>query len=421
MSTIITDRRAYSNDYVKKGVWDQSPKHITSSAGSALNYVERGENIPGWRQRKAAGLGVTTGLTGVNTFLKKRKALSYHQTGIGSWKGYDAFLAGFHALPSVPWGQNVSANWSITAKALNDAAMDIHEQIMGARTTFNSLAFIGELHEVIQLFRKPVETLFGETMHFGREVVKLKAKYKDVKHLSAQVVQRDYAGQLSDAYLKYKFAVAPLGQDLGEYAIAVDKLSNELGSRTSVRLDARAQAFEPVDETVYGIPDATYATQRIFRTKVADVRLHGSYRPRSDLSAFSRFGFNLPDLVITAWELLPWSFILEYFSNVADVLRAQVQSNADVAWLELGTKQMFEVEGAPVRAFVPGADASSFVATASGGAYRAQRVGVNRRSTTIPGVSFAFASPPSTGKLLNVAALATLAARGKPNWNVSAG
>lgn len=421
MSTIITDRRAYQNDYVRKGVWETAPRHVTSSAGSALCYVERGESIPGWKQRKAAGLSVTTGLTGVSTVLKKRKVLTYHQTGINSWKGYNAYLSGFHPLPALPWAQNVSADWSITAKALNDAAMDIHEQISAARSVFNGPTFIAELHEVIQLFRKPVQTLFGETMHFGREVVRLKNKLEKVKHIKSQYVQRDYAGQLSDAYLKYKFGVEPLGKDLGDYAIAIDQLANTLGSRTSVRLDARAQVFEPVDEVVYGVPDATYATQRVFRTKVADVRLHGSYRPRPDLSAYSRFGFNLPDLVITAWEVLPWSFILDYFLNVEAVLRAQVQSTADVSWLELGTKQTFEVEGAPVRALVTGADVSSWVATASGGAFRAQKIGVNRRSTTIPRVTFAFMSPPSKGKQLNVAALAVLASRGKPNWNVSAG
>jgi len=421
MSTIITDRRAYQNDYVRKGVWETAPRHVTSSAGSALCYVERGENIPGWKQRKAAGLGVTTGLTGVSTVLKKRKVLTYHQTGINSWKGYNAFLTGFHPLPALPWAQNVSSDWSITAKALNDAARDIHEQISAARSVFNGPTFIAELHEVIQLFRKPVETIFGETMHFGREVVKLKNKLDGVKHVSSRYAQRDYLGQLSDAYLKYKFAVGPLGKDLGDYAIAIDQLANTLGSRTAVRLDATSQEFEPVDEIVHGVPDATYATQRVFRTKIADVRLHGSYRPRSDLSAFSRFGFNLPDVMMTAWEVIPWSFILEYFTNIRDVLQAQVQSNADVAWLELGTKQTFEVEGASVRALVTGADVSSWYATASGGAFRAQKVGVNRRSTPLPGVDFAFSSPPSKGKLLNVAALATLAARGKPNWNVSAG
>jgi hypothetical protein len=42
------------------------------------------------------------------------------------------------------------------------------------------------------------------------------------------------------------------------------------------------------------------------------------------------FGFTPSELVPTAWELLPWSFLVDYFVNVGDVLSSAVTASSNV-------------------------------------------------------------------------------------------
>lgn len=416
MSTIITDRRSYEADVMYKGVWDPSPRRVVLPLGTSLNYVERGDNIPGWRQRKAAGLSVTTNLNGVRTSLKKRKPITYHQYGLKSWNWAYAYQSGMHVLPVVPWDENVTTNWPGTARALNDASTQIHRAITRARTVFQGPTFLAELGEVRKMFKKPVAALFGETMGFAKDVKKLKPILDGVRSVTArEVAKRDYAAQLSNLWIAYQFGIEPLANDIASLSAGLDQLANSLGSRTQMRIEGKGEYFEPVAEQVYAIQGATYATQRVFSTRKSEVRLHGVYRPLPNLSAFSYFGFTLPDVVVTAYEMIPWTFLLDYFYNVNEVLRAQTQVSADVAWLEQGTRQTYEVEGAPIRGFVPGADAEVFSVSASGGGYLAQKIGVNRSATTVPRVSFSFQTPPSDEQLLNVGALAVMISEGKPS------
>jgi hypothetical protein len=43
-------------------------------------------------------------------------------------------------------------------------------------------------------------------------------------------------------------------------------------------------------------------------------------------------GFDPLQIIPTAWELLPWSFLIDYFSNIGDVLETAVVSRSNIAW-----------------------------------------------------------------------------------------
>ena len=50
------------------------------------------------------------------------------------------------------------------------------------------------------------------------------------------------------------------------------------------------------------------------------------------VDALSHFGFTPSEFIPTAWELLPWSFLIDYFVNIGDVIQANIVSLSDLAW-----------------------------------------------------------------------------------------
>jgi hypothetical protein len=49
------------------------------------------------------------------------------------------------------------------------------------------------------------------------------------------------------------------------------------------------------------------------------------------------FGLSPEEFVPTVWELLPWSFLVDYFTNIGDILEAGATDTSTVAWIEQAT------------------------------------------------------------------------------------
>lgn len=82
------------------------------------------------------------------------------------------------------------------------------------------------------------------------------------------------------------------------------------------------------------------------RTKRVHVRYTGAINISAGVNTqaevMDRFGLNLKQFIPTAWELLPWSFLADYFSNIGNVLAYDNSIYQKLNWLCKGT--MYEEE-----------------------------------------------------------------------------
>jgi hypothetical protein len=112
-------------------------------------------------------------------------------------------------------------------------------------------------------------------------------------------------------------------------------------------------------------------------------------------------GFDLSSWAPTLWELIPYSFLIDYFSNIGDVIRGWSQMGVRLAWCNRTSRKTFTKTAwsspsgvFPAQAF----SAAKFVCT---------RVRVSRASYSGTTVPKPILEIPSLGSLkwLNIAAL----------------
>ena len=289
------------------------------------------------------------------------------------------------------------------------ASKKLLEKYIAATETWRGGNFIAEFAETVRSLAHPLKTLYNHTWSFAGQCKSLGKYYK-----------RDpvsYGKALGGAWLTYAFGAVPLAQDAADACAACNKLSDSLNG-DSLPLKAsglfRTQPTVETKQLGIGVGGYGYSPNRVLTKQfVSSVRYKGAVyaRPPGIGQVLDNFGVNLLDIVPAVWEAIPWSFLVDYFVNVQEILDSAKLAFADVAWLNSTVRNSNTVNS---KNYAAPAHPAKFTESYTPG--WAARVRVTRTPLhSIPYPGFRFRIPGiESAKWCNVTALAAQCAGSKP-------
>lgn len=195
------------------------------------------------------------------------------------------------------------------------------------RSGFSAGTTTGELGEAIAMLRNPANGLRKLTSSYiSRAQVYRKEFFR--KGMSNKAL-RDVHRALPDLYLEFQFGWKPLA---GDIASGIDAIARAANNPKRIRFSgtARQEVTQPkIDIGGFNnFPTSNYrlrinrSVKALYRARVAG---SASLKLGFGMPAFQA-GSTIPDMIPTIWNLAPWSFLIDYFSNVGEVLEARATS-----------------------------------------------------------------------------------------------
>jgi hypothetical protein len=251
----------------------------------------------------------------------------YHDLtpGFPKWTlEFDGHLAAKRYLPF-----GVHNNPSISSSAaLNRAWAKAYKQIRKAQTSMSGGVFLGELREAYHMLRHPAEGL--------RKAIK--ESYLDKLKKVKKADGNRWKKAISQTWLESSFGWRPFINDLEDAMNAYSELTkNNREEFRHIRAIGKDQKFVSATNNE-SYPESlnfyVLGNSRIWDEVIVVVR--GEVKRKLVTTAADKarlFGLAPSEFAPTVWELLPWSFLVDYFTNIGDVIEAGATDTSTVAWL----------------------------------------------------------------------------------------
>lgn len=243
---------------------------------------------------------------------------------------------------------SMSGNWmrftsianptSLTETEANNQALKYFvERASAVQRSFRGLTNAGELGEALRMIRNPAKALrkgLDDYLDLAKKRA-IKASRNSSKNTkqgrrkSPSSVRR----ALSDTWLENSFGWQPLLGSIDDGAKALARL-NYHQYQPIERVSARGQSHILSEASgsnfAHGAAEFTSRERTMQSVEIqykAGVKCSvPNARPAREL------GFTPSEFIPTAWELLPWSFVADYFTNIGDIIDGYAFHVTSLAW-----------------------------------------------------------------------------------------
>jgi hypothetical protein len=279
----------------------------------------------------------------------------------------------------------------------NSAKGAFCKQAVSKISPFSGGPFIGELREAIHMIRNPAKALFETVLNYA-EVS---------KNWRRKIGQKSWKRIASESWLESVFGWAPLISDVKSGAEAVSRVVNGFIPNTHCFGAAEdTKQIQPATKQQRNIDEVTwYYYQMVSDTTSCKVNGAVRIEPANTLSgALDVFGIGWDQVLPTAWELLPFSFVTDYFSNVGDIIASASLLDGRIVYCSMTTKTVRLTRQSGFTAVPSTKELSK--ASVSAGELRAEITRYTRQHVGNPVPSLQFKCPGiKSMKWLNLAAL----------------
>lgn len=368
---------------------------------NATNTVSKGTGVyPDWRERIKRCVDATTSLSGIETDVDS------DQVGFAHTERYQA------TNPANKVSVEHVGNFSFTGESIpdadsfvvqsveNQAITDCVNKIRQANTSLKGLVVAGELGETVRMVNGA-----------GKQVFRGLHDYlDDVNHLVRTASPRRLLSAVGRRWLEYSFGWKPLINDIDDGIKAIRRINQQRPPRVLIRV-ARSSSVKKQPTKSSRSLDGYRVDVTSSYSNIYSIRLYGAVSVSSPSERVPHeFGFKLDEFVPTVWELIPYSFLADYFLNIGAIIDAYSLNTSTVRWLNKGTMSevLFETQANASPVLAPGWIYTSNIMRL-GKPFRYSRK-VKSRSRYSPAwliPSLEFSIPGSSTKWLNISALAS--------------
>jgi hypothetical protein len=280
-----------------------------------------GGPVAGFRYLISHGYNATSSLSGskITADVQEGSAKLFYYQQLNptpreyNWHGLNGVLT----QPTIP----STTGPSVTA-ADNMAKMLFVRKARQAQTAIQGGVFLGELREALHLIRHPAQ---GFRRGLDDYLSNAKKRRKGTR--------QDKRRFLSESWLEYSFGWAPLINDIRSGSEALSRLQYRPPFKMVSAFGEDIQQTNTMAQMsggacTWNIGVKTERKAVVIYRGVVDLSITNPV-----LLTAQNFGFTPQDFVPTIWELIPYSFLVDYFTNIGDILSGWSFNTSALRWI----------------------------------------------------------------------------------------
>lgn len=226
-----------------------------------------------------------------------------------------------------------------------------YTKLADAISRFKGLVAAGEMKETLSTIGGLLQTAMGMLRALWeflrgarrrlRRLLKRRPSRKKRRSLIAEA-EKAAAGR----YLEFTFGIQPILQDIEDlYGVFCEERS-EVEHIGATRKTSGSSTTDSTTSYCGAciLSDTHWVTKTTVRSKATGAVKHViPGRPNSLKGTAEDLGFTLKQVVPSLWELTPFSFLLDYFVNVGDLINTVVYGSTDLIYGVVSTTLRSEV------------------------------------------------------------------------------
>lgn len=323
-------RKVYGNRHLSIQYSDDTSQEWDASWSQNETRSRSGSDNPRWRDQVRRGSQAATSFEGTEEKIRASKSYLVQHGYMVTPNPYrfmelNTRVENFYSgLPTNGFPEGLSETLA------NNRALElITKKIRDKQTTFQGGTFVGELARSAALIANPAQALRKGLGHYTQTLLKRGPR-------AAKLSKRQALTMVRDTWLEYQLGWAPLLNEVDGaiQTLAESKILSDPGFET-VRAVGHDEVVTPTQMN-RRLGSWSYPYWRVDHynfTKVSvryiasvDVGSYVTYNPR-------RIGFAATNWLPTLWELVPYSFVVDYFTNIGDIISACTLAKSSVRWM----------------------------------------------------------------------------------------
>ena len=198
---------------------------------------------------------------------------------------------------------------SLETRMIDRAIVSVYSKMKSPK--FDGLTNLGELKETIKGILNPMSGVKG---------ILKKLTKKPVRSYRKKSSSNTYMAHVNSQWLEYRYSLMPLVLTIQDGLKAATWKLQGSGYMTQVTHSGERVRYPEVMSIHNGV-DFYIPVKFILKTE-SDVRVGASIASQLNINEQNFWGLSLMDIPSTAWELVPLSFVGDWFFNVGDWIRA---------------------------------------------------------------------------------------------------